>query len=536
MTQLEEQGSAPTPRPPRRRPAPIPEETRKEIIELHGFYGTREIAKRVGLSRKIVRRVLREEGCTPPPRSRRRGQASLLDPFREQVQEKAKKGLTISRILREIKEAGYQGGRTILAEYVRSLAAQPTPAKRAKRRFETAPGLEMQIDWSPYWVEIDGRRTKVHALGCLLGCSRKLFVFFFADEKQSTLLEGLAMAFAYFGGVPIRVVLDNMTQAILGRVGSPSSPLWHPRFAEFFEHYGFKPFACRVRDPDRKGKKEKSFRLVWDDFLKGSSFTSWEDLNARAAVWLDHTKDAGNLRVHGTTRQVPNEAWCAERDFLIALPSARFPTCTQEVRLVDRDATISVSGTCYTVPDHLADRSVSVRLYAFHFEVLDLHGSVVFSRRYVEAKDKGKLIIDTTHYRPLAAEQRRAAASGKLEEQLLVKFPELEALIIGIKKRMTTLAPIHFSALVKLASRYGDEAFLPAAGRAQQYRRFDGNAVRRILEREHPLPEGDGTVSPIGTAAASQLLGEVEPATFAEFDYLENTPPTVNPEGADHGA
>lgn len=127
------------------RKAEIPDTIRNEIVRLHEYYGSREIARRVGWSRKIVRRVLHEQGCYQPPKPR---SVSKLDPFRNMIQDKVEKGLTISRILRELREEGYSGGRSILADYVRTLPARQAqaPAKTVKRRFETRPGEEMQID------------------------------------------------------------------------------------------------------------------------------------------------------------------------------------------------------------------------------------------------------------------------------------------------------------------------------------------------------------------------------------------------------
>jgi transposase len=521
----------------------VSEEARKQIVRLHKqHYGTRRIAPRVGLSRKIVRRVLEEEGLstsgqadTSPPEQE--AQASKLEPYHDKIAQLVAKGLRTSRILREIRgpepSTGYRGGRTILAEHVRALRASLRPPKRAKRRFETRPGREMQIDWSPYTVMIDARPTKAHALGCLLCWSRRLFIHFFPNERLSTLLEGLAMAFDYFGGCAQRTVLDNMSTAVLGRPQPSREPLWHPRFLDFiWEHYGSKPFACKVNDPDRKGKKEKSFRLVEDDFLKGSEFVSWEDLNGRARVWLDETPGVANNRVHGTTRLVPNEAWLAERDALIRLPQDRFAVYDQELRLVDDDSTLSIAGTRYTVPDELAGRPANVRLYAFHFEVTDHTGRVVFSRRYVEPRDKGKLIIDPTHYSPAASGAHRGSGE-RIAEQLLMRYPTLAPFVSGIELRMKGLAPIHFGTLLRLARRWGEKAFLAAAEHCQQYRRFDAGAVRRILERDHPLPQGDLEIPPLGTAGATALLGEVEPPTFDGYAHLDVDPPVHQPEDED---
>ena len=135
----------------------VPKETQEEIVRLHAYYGTREIALRVGWSRKIVRRILSEQGCLPPPQ--RTHGSSKLDPFRETIEQKVKKGLTVTRILREISEQGYSGGRSILSEHVRAVQKQLAlqPHKSVKRRFETAPGEEMQIDWSPYRIPIAGK-------------------------------------------------------------------------------------------------------------------------------------------------------------------------------------------------------------------------------------------------------------------------------------------------------------------------------------------------------------------------------------------
>jgi transposase len=479
----------------------------------------------VGLSRKIVRRILREEGLSTKAPCRH-AQATKLAPFLSRIEALVSKGLTVTRILREIRgpdpKTGYKGGRTILAEHVRALRAALRPKKRAKRRFETRVGVEMQIDWSVYTVPIGGVPTRVHCLGCLLCWSRKLFLHFFRDERQSTLLEGLSMAFEYFQGATARVVLDNMATAVLGRIRPVGEPLWHPRFLDFSKHYGFKPFACRQRDPNRKAKKEKSFRLVEDDFVKGSEFSSFSDLNARARVWLDETPAVANSRVHGTTRLVPNVEWEKERSFLIRLPDERFQVAEQDVRLVDEDSTLSIEGTRYTVPEELADKPAAVRLYAFHFEVLDREGRVVFTRPYVEAKDKGKLVIEPTHYAPPV---RALVSSGRVLDELLKRYPVLETLAAGIRLRMKALAPIHFALLLRLARRYGDDAFLAAARRVQEHRRFDAGAVRRILEREHPLPEGDLEVPPIGNAAGLVLLGEVEPPSLDGYAHLDRDPP-----------
>ncbi len=508
----------------------LSQETRNEIVRLYAFYGTRKIAPRVGCSRKIVRRVLREQGSLAPPKPT--SKASKLDAFREAIEEKVAKELTVSRILREIRAQGYSGGRSILAQHVRTLRAQKglRPHKTVKRRFETRPGEEMQIDWSPFYVLIAGVITVVHVLGCLLCASRKLWVYAYRNERQPTLLEALASAFEYFRGCCLRLVLDNMATAVLAHNGPDGKPIWHPRFLDFARHYGFEPFACAVGDPDRKGKKEKSFRLLWDDFLKGSEFDSIDDLNRRLKIWLDETPEVANQRVHGTTRLVPNQQWLSERELLIQLPEKRFPVYEQAVRVVDNDATLSIDGTCYSVPSQVAGRSVAVHLFAEHFEILNAYHKVVFSRRYVSGAEKGKLIIDPTHYATLTRRQR-TPGGHRLDEAFVRRFPSLAPFVSGLQLRMNRLTPIHIRRLLRLAESYGEQALIAAATRAQEYRRFDAHAVERILERNYPLLD-DAPLTPLG-GVGPLLLGEVEPGSLDDYSGLDSNPVSSEAEPKD---
>lgn len=534
--------------PQEQRKLEIPQQTRDEIASLKKQgYGKREIAKRLPVSSKEAAQVLREEGLLPPLQP---PPASKLVPFQKEIADRVQLGLTTSRILREIRELGYQGGRTILSVHVCHLRKQLTlsPTKTTKRRFETAPGEEAQIDFSPYTVCIGGLEVVVHIFAALLCYSRRLFLRFFRQERTSTVLEGLAGAFEYFEGCTTRVVLDNMTQAVLGRIGPDRKVLWQPSFLDCARYYGFEPVACAIRDPDRKGKDEKVFQLVQNDFLKGTRFESWEDLERRGRIWLDETPDTGNLRVHGTTRKIPNEAWKnEERALLIRLPTERFAVGEPGIREVDRDSTLSINGTRYTVPEALANRSVAVRRFADYFEVLDRQGGVVFSRKYVADSQKGTLVIDKSHYESLPR-RPRGQGPGRMDESFLMRFPNLAPLVDGLKTRFKTLAPIQLRALLRLADRYGQEAFVAAAARAQEYRRFDAAAIKRILEREYPLALEADSDAPLGGVGPA-IVGEVEPPSLDYYGRLDAQKPSdeatepraddssnSGPKGGDHGA
>lgn len=516
-------------KPPRSRYQDLTDADRQTIADLtRQKYGTRVIARKMGTSRKIVRRVLDELGIAsvdpPPPQERK------IDAYLEQIEDKAKQELTVKRIFREIADLGYTGGQTMLGEQVRKVRAQlPQQARRTatKRRFETPAGLEMQVDWSPGTVEIAGRPTRIHVLGVVLSSSRRLFIGIYRDERESTLLEGLATAFTYFDGCAMRSVFDNMSTVVLGRVGSERKPLWHPRFLEFARYYGFEPYLCAVADPDRKGKIEKSFRYFFEDFLKGSVFESWDDLTRRIRIWLDETPGAGNLRKHGTTGLVPNEAFLTERDLLIRLPEHRFPVYEEVIRAVDQDSTLSVQGIRYSVPAHLAQRQAVVRLFAEHFEVYDSRGAMAASCRYVDRSTfKGSLVIDPTHYAGLPRRPGKGRGVKRADLAFVERFPDLAPLADGLKCTMKGLAAVHIHILLRLAETYGLEAFMAAALQAQTNHRFNAYAVRRILERDAPLqPESHHTtIGGLGPA----LLGEVEETSLDEFAHLDQQPVTTS--------
>lgn len=507
------------PTPPPRGPK-ITDEERSEVLRFaEAGYGTRRIAQRLGRSRKAIRTVL--AALRPGPAPAVRPDASKLDPFREYVQEKAAKRLTVSRILRELRERGYAGGRTILADYLRSLRGPRGRKPRVKRRFETEVGKECQIDFSPYRVKLAGLEVTVHAFAAVLHHSRKAYVHLVRDERLSTVLECVVGAFDYFQGASSKLVMDRITAAVFGRVGRDREVLWHPDFLALCKHYGPEPFLCKTRDPDRKGAVEKFFRYLEEDFVEDGAWASLGAMNVAARTWLDQT---ANVRKHQTTGRVPEEVWRMERDFLIRLPEERFPFWREETRSVADDATLSIAGTHFTVPAQLAPGTVRVRLYAGHFEVVDGEGKVAFRRPYAEGDEKGRLVIDPSHYDVLGwpPQGTEDGRTRQLEGRMLLRFAELGALVEGIRKRTRGAWPLHLAKLAGLARRYGEEAFRQAALRAQGYGAFHVETVRRILEREHPLADEERPVPPARAADRVQLaLGDVDGGSLDAYGELD---------------
>ncbi len=322
----------------------------------------RTIARRLGRDPKTVRRALNRSPLPAPP--------SKLAPYRELARELRGKGLHSPRILRTLRERGYTGGKTILKDFLKSLAPA-RPARRVFRRFETKIAHEGQADWSPYRVRIAGIETVIHAFALVLCASRRLFVMCFKNERLPTLLWGHQEAFQYHAGVPRTIAYDNQTAISLGRI--EGKPLWNPPFLDFAKAYGFTPLVGVPKKKERRGKVERNSRYFEEDFLPDRTFASWDDLHRQVREWLD---TVANVRFHETTKRLVHEAYAEEKPCLIALPAVRFPAERRETRKVQKDGYLPVDGSYYPAPAALVGQWVTVRIYPHRVEVLDGAGEV----------------------------------------------------------------------------------------------------------------------------------------------------------------
>ncbi len=470
----------------------------------------RTIARRLGRDVKTIRRALGRPPQPPAP--------AKLVPYHALVQEYFAQGLHAPRILRELRVRGYTGGLTILKSYRRTLGPPRAPKPRVFRRFETAPGEEAQSDWSPYRVLIAGHPTVVHAFSLILCFCRRLFVRFFRDERLPTLLWAHQQAFLDHGGLCRRIAYDNQTAITLGRLRG--RPRWHPTFLDFARHYGFEPAVGRPGHKERRGKVERPFLYLEQDFLRGRTFASWDDLHAQCRQWLD---TVANVRVHGTTRRRVDEAYAEERPCLIALPTVAYPAARLETRTVQQDGAIPIDGSFYPVPAARPGQRVSARVDPERVQLLDGAGHVVA----VHAVPDHPTRLPTAA--PALGAARPALARPVQQAGFLARFPEAAAFLDGLARRMTTLTPIHLHTLTRLADLYGEAAMTAALAHATAYRNFNARAVERILRRAHPavVPEP----APLSRALRPDALGALDDVDAGSpHDYtLDSMAPTGGP-------
>src|SRR5689334_21526817 len=137
---------------------------------------------------------------------------------------------------------------------------------------------------------------------------------------------------------------------------------------EFARHYGYLPKACKPYRAKTKGKVERPYRYIREDFFLGRSFRNLEDLNQQLQQWLDQV---ANVRVHATTKRVVAEHFAEERPRLQQLPAGPFQAVLRLERRISRDGMVSVDGNLYSVPNSTRRRIVEVHNTANEVRILE---------------------------------------------------------------------------------------------------------------------------------------------------------------------
>jgi len=365
----------------------------KTLKALHALgWGSKRIARELGIARRTVKRYLR--GGTSEAQAR--PGAWTLDADQQALARSlldgpaAGNGVVVKRLLAEQEvEVPLRTLQRVLAPHRQEKRA----AELATVRFETAPGHQMQIDFGEKWISIAGARTKVHFFVAVLGYSRRIFVRASLSQRQDDWREGLAGAFRCFGGVTHKILIDRAGALVVGADRETGAAHVHPAFAAFCKDWGVEVAACRPYRARTKGKTESGVGYVKRNAIAGLAFTSFAALEAHLARWM---VDA-DQRVHGTTHERPIDRFERdERAALRPLPSPVMPVRERRVsRRVATDCHVDVDTIRYSVPHALVKRTVEV-LVADDAVVI-FHGGVEVARHRRHSEPHQR-ISDPRHF------------------------------------------------------------------------------------------------------------------------------------------
>jgi transposase len=347
------------------------------------------IARRTGHDRKTIRKYM-ERGLEPPVYKPREPSPSLLAPFEAFLRERVERfpELTGRRLWREVRELGFGGGYSTITEFLRGVRP-PGNDGAFERRFETPPGRQAQVDFAFFktqFTEEPGAERIVWLFSLVLGHSRMMWARFVAQQDLATVLRCHVAAFEALGGVPEQILYDRMKTAVLGEVDERGI-VYNDKLLALAAHYGFAPKACRPYRAKTKGKVERPFRYVREDFFLARSFRNLDDLNAQFGQWLDQV---ANRRLHGTTGRIVAEHFAEERPSLKGLPAGPYNAVLRLERRITREGMVSVGGNLYSVPDGTRKRPVEVQVTATAVQILEA-GRLIAAHPVLEGRGKRRI-------------------------------------------------------------------------------------------------------------------------------------------------
>ena len=375
------------------------------ILELHQQgVSASAIARQLGLDRKTVRAYI-AKGLEPPTYKKRAPSPSTVAPYDPYLRERlaAYPTLTGRRLWRELKERGFTGCYSVVRDRLREL--RPPRPKGFEVRFETPPGEQAQVDFARFDVEFldaPGVKRIVWLFSMVLGHSRFIWARFVLHQDMQSVLRCHMAAFEALGGVPREILYDRMKTAVIGE--DPDGLVVYNRaLLDLARHYGFQPRACKPYRAKTKGKVERPFRYIREDFFLGGAFRDLDDLNAQLRIWLD---TVANPRVHATTRRVVTEAFAEEKASLKLLPPTPYQAVLRLERRASHEGMVSVGGNLYSVPDTTRRRVLDVHVFA---DAVRIFEDGVLIAAHAPLEGRGEKRLDPAHRKmPTPTSRRRS--------------------------------------------------------------------------------------------------------------------------------
>ncbi|MFN0011463.1 MAG: IS21 family transposase [Phycisphaerales bacterium] len=519
------------------------EATRQQIMALQQAEASeRAIARTVRCSRHTVRRVLTELAAqraagvgelSPAPQRR----ASKLDRWEPTITDLLARypRLSAVRVLEELRRQGYEGGYSIVRQRVQQL--RPAPAQAPTLRFETGPGLQAQMDYATYTIDFtDEGRRRVHVFGYVLSYSRRQYLCFVERQDLETTLRQHILAFTHLGGVPRTCLYDNM-KVVVSRI-EDGEAFFNPRFLAFATHYGFRPWACRPRRPQTKGKVERQFSYVETNLLAGRTFRSLAHLNEVTRDWLATVADD---RIHGTTGERPRERHAQEQPALLPLPAQPYDPSPVVYRVVDAEGLVTWRSNGYWAPLRYLGHALPVRITE--------NEVIIYSPEITELVRHPQFPAHETGQRRLPPPAPRRPGEEHLQQlrERYLKLGETGIRFLDGLLQERRQGRIEAERVLALLGTYSQTAVRHALERAVRFRAFSRRAVERILAvqakpkspqylLEVEPPPGRTDAAPQHNRSPAEYQSLFSASSLFSLEETSHGPSTQNPEHTVNGA
>jgi transposase len=429
-----------------------------------------QIADELNLDHRTVAKWANEDRYLP---RRSVNRPSKLDPFKNDIVRMLEKHpLTARQIFQHIQQSGFDGGITIVTDYVRKIRP---PKVKPYLKLVFAPGECAQVDWGSYGnVRVGSTSRRLSFFVMVLCHSRMMYVEFTVSQTMEHFLGCHQDAFHFFGSVPQKIMVDNLKSAVLKRtVGK--DPVFNPRYMDFARHYGFKIVPCNVGKGNEKGIVENAVGYVKKNLLKGLEISDFKIMKPLVQNWLD---TVANVRQHGETGRRPVDMFAEEKQSLQALPIEPYDIGVVKQARASRQFRVTIDTNRYSVPAQLAGVGLTVKRYP---DRLCFYHDNKLVARHVRSYGRRQDYEHPDHPKVLLAQRRRAR-----DQKIFMRFLSLSDKAQEYYRQMENrrMNPFHhIRQIVALAEIYPKEQVTRAIEDAFYFKAFSCDYIANLLER-----------------------------------------------------
>jgi transposase len=436
-----------------------------------------QIAQCLALDHRTVAKWANEKHYQPRKSPQR---ASKLDPYKNDIVRMLEKHpFSAMQILIRISQDGYDGGYSILKEYVRKVRPKKT---KAFLKLCFAPGECAQVDWGSYGsVAVGGTHRRLSFFVMVLCHSRMMYVAFTVSQTMEHFLACHQDAFQFFGAVPQKIMVDNLKSAVLHRIVG-QAPVFNPRYLDFAHHYGFTIVPCAVGKGNEKGRVESGVGYVKKNLLSGLDIADFKVIKPIADHWLD---TVANVRIHGETGKRPIDMFPQEKGALLPLPLQPYDVAVIKQVRASRQFRITVDANHYSVPAQLAGVNLTVKQYPDRICIYHEDNLVA---RHARCYDRKKDFEHPDHPKALLA-QRKKARDQKIFMRFLALSEKAQDYYRQLVDRRMNPAH-HIRQIVALSEIYTPEQVQRVIDDAFAFKAFSCEYIANLLEqRSRPSKE-----------------------------------------------
>ena len=472
------------------------------INRLRAGESERRIARDMGISRPTVHKyheLAKREGYLekdtaiaddetlqgvlgPGPRPPRI--VSSLEPYSEIVKKLYQQEVEMVAIWQRLRDNyGYSGSYSAVRRYVAHLEIAP---EEVYTRVHSQAGEDLQVDFGSVgqlFDPVSGRIRTAYAFVATLCYSRHQYAELVFDQKVTTWISLHRRVFEYLGGVPRRVIPDNLKAAVIKAL--VYDPILGEAYRQMALHYGFLISPTRPSTPRHKGKVENGVHYVQRNFMAGQEFADIHCANQHLQDWI---RNVAGVRDHGTTHQAPLSLFTeVEQAAMQELPTEPFSLCEIRTAKVHPDCHVVVCGSYYSAPYPYVGQKLDVYV---RDRVVELYQGQKLVATHVRCLKPGQWQTRLEHY-----PEHKAVYLQRTPDFCRQMASHVGPAASTVVETLLSDRPLDrlrsVQAILKLEDTVGAQRLEDACARALYYGNLNYRGIKQILnaamDRE-PLP------------------------------------------------